>query len=151
MQPIPLTDSIHTDSHPKVYILIPESTSRHTARDDDHPGQEDRADDPERKDGVPALTNAVLLQPRKRLHANPIDRVVDNVVLARIIDIVAGPEQLNSSLDQASDEQDEEAERAEDDDAGEEAALEDEREHDEDEDDGEGADCDAIGDDPARR
>lgn len=74
-----------------------------------------------------------------------------DVRVALALDVALRAEELDRGLDEAGDVEDEEDEGADDDEAGQHAALVDEQEHEDDEDDGEGADGDAVGHDPVSR
>ena len=129
-------------------LLIPSPAPRNHGAQDNHPSQKHGPDNPKRKHSQPALTHAILLQPRERIHRYAVILVVVDVATAVAVDVALGAEELDRGLDYAGDVEDEEDEGADHHEPREEAALVDEEDHDEDEEDGEGADCYSEGHDP---
>jgi hypothetical protein len=131
---------------PKLSII-----RKHLICHDHDPQQEYRPDEPQRKDSLPALADAPLLQPREGLEGLARGVAVKDGGVAVGRDGARGTPQLDARDDEPHEPEDEEHEAADHDDGGEQAALEDEPEEDDDEDYYEGGDCYVVGEVPGKR
>lgn len=113
---MPLPSLASLDLHASIIILLYLPT-QHT-----HPEEQHRSHNLERKRGLPALTDVVLREPRKRLHRHPRIDLIAYIRLTIPIHVARAVE-LDGRLDQGCEPQHEQDETAQEDDAGDEEAL----------------------------
>ena len=130
------------------YPTLP-SPRKHLPSNDQNPHLKNHAHNPKPKNHIPVLARRALQQPHERIHIQARDS--RGRVPVRLAGFDHGAEELRRRPDHARQVEDEEDEGLEDDEAREQAALEGEQDDDPDEDFGRGADCYAVGDDPARQ
>lgn len=75
---------------------------RHGHGNDEHPDEKDDADNPEAENGIPGLTDAMLLEPDKGVNVLAVHRHIHDLCLAVAVDPI-GAEELDCRLNDAGE------------------------------------------------